>query len=256
MANWKDPQVFAIWLVVIFAIFAILSAFIILFIRTYLKRIYKEKEKASFLKIQYQKELVRDSILIQESERERIAADLHDSLIAKLNSLKFLSYRFPSSDLSNDITCNIEDSIRLTRNISHDLCPPLIEESSLVDLFDRLLSPFMNDFKVKIYIVGDEFDDISKDSKLQITRIAQELMNNVVKHSEAKNIYVQLHFGLKYFAFSICDDGIGYDSNVKSSGLGAKNIVLRSEFLKAKFKMKSKISKGSSFVLVNERINL
>lgn len=256
MASWQEPETFAIWLGIVFLIVFFIVSFIVFFIITYLKRIHTEKEKANLLKIEFQKQLVRDSILIQESERERIAADLHDSLISKLNSIKFLSYKFIQNDLSKQVISNIEESIRLTRSISHDLCPPLVEESCLVGLVERLMTPFMDDFNVKLQVVGNEYSDISKESKLQITRIIQELMNNILKHSQAKNIYLQFHFGDEYFAFTINDDGIGYDVKKKSSGLGARNIILRSEFLRAKFKVKSKISKGTSFVLISKRINI
>jgi len=255
MANWENPQNFAIWLAIVIFIFVVLSFSLVYIVRVYLSRIYTEREKAQQIKLEHQKSLVRDSIVIQEKERERIAADLHDDLISKLNSLKFLTYH--EQDLPiKEIQTQIENSIKLTRNISHDLCPPLIEESSILDLFERILTPFSHKIEISITSSGYEYDKILKENKLQLCRIIQEVINNILKHSKASETSLHIKFGEKYFIIYITDNGVGYDTKAVSSGLGKKNVLLRAEYLNAMVNFKSVIGKGSSFLLITNRINI
>ncbi len=218
-------------------------------------RIHSEKEKSNLLKLEYQNNIIRDSILIQELERERIAADLHDSLIGKLNSIK---YHFYSDDnwTIQDIQTKIEDSIKLTRHISHDLCPPLIEESSLIEIIEELTYSSPDSMTINYSYSGCEYADISKESKLQISRISQEILNNIFKHSKADRVGIHMRFGSDFFALYFSDNGVGYDLKQVAKGLGQKNIRLRSEYLKAMTYPKSKIGKGSSYLIITEKINL
>lgn len=255
MESWNNSQTVALWLLIVLIIFIFLSVSIVYIIKVYLIRIHSEREKANELKLEYQENLIRDSIMIQELERERIAADLHDSLIGKLNSIKFLFYSDDNWTIQ-DIQRKIEDSIKLTRHISHDLCPPLIEESSLVEITEDLTYSNPGGINIKFTYSGSEYSNISKDSKLQLSRISQEILNNIFKHSKANCVNIHIHFGEIYFGLYITDNGIGYDLKQLSKGLGQKNIRLRSEYLKAITVPKSKIGYGSSYLILTEKSNL
>lgn len=255
MEDWNSSKTIALWLSIVLVIFIFLSVSIVYIIKVYLVRIHKEREKANLLKIEYKESLIRDSILIQELERERIAADLHDSLIGKLNSIKYLFYSetpWSTRNLQN----KLEDSIKLTRHISHDLCPPLIEESSFVEIIEELTYTSPEEIQIKFTYSGLEYTDISKNCKLQLSRITQEILTNIFKHSKAKLVDIHIHFGSKHLAIYFTDDGIGYDTSLNSKGLGYKNIMLRSEFLKAQAIPKSKPGCGSSFLILTDKINL
>lgn len=255
MESWNNSQTVALWLSIVLIIFLFLSISIIYIIKVYLIRIHSEREKANELKLEYKENLIRDSIVIQEMERERIAADLHDSLIGKLNSIKYLFYSDESWS-TKDIQSKIEESIKLTRHISHDLCPPLIEESCLIEIIEDMIYSSPPKISIKLTYSGSEYSKICKDNKLQLSRISQEILNNIFKHSQALEVDVHLHFGLKYFGLYISDNGIGYNTKTKAKGLGHKNIMLRSEYLKAHAILKSKMGKGSSYLILTEKSNL
>jgi len=255
MESWNNSQTVALWLSIVLIFFLFLSISIIYIIRIYLLRIHSEKEKANKLKLEYQTNLIRDSITIQEYERERIAADLHDSLIGKLNSIKYMFYSDEAWS-TQEIQHKIEDSIKLTRHISHDLCPPLIEESSLIEIIEEFTYSKPVEVNIQLSLSGVEYENIGKNSKLQLSRISQEILNNIFKHAQADCITIHIHFGSAYFALYFTDNGIGYNTETKNKGLGLKNIMLRSEYLKAFAQPKSKIGKGSSFLILTHKSNL
>lgn len=255
MEDWNSSKTIALWLSIVLIIFIFLSISIIYIIRIYLMRIHSEREKANELKLIYQENLIRDSIMIQELERERIAADLHDSLIGKMNSIKYLFYSDDSWTIQ-DIQSKIEDSIKLTRHISHDLCPPLIEETSLTDIIEELTYSSPDKLSINFTYSGHEYPDICKESKLQLSRISQEILNNIFKHSKANHVSIHIHFGSSYFGLYFSDNGVGYDIKKVSKGLGQKNIRLRSEYLKAIAVPKSKIGRGSSYLILTEKPNI
>lgn len=255
MEDWNSSKTIALWLSIILVIFIFLSVSIVYIIKVYLVRIHKEKAKADQLKLDYKESLIQDSILIQESERERIAADLHDSLIGKLNSIKYLFYSSEGWS-KQDIQDKLEESIKLTRHISHDLCPPLIEESSLVEIIEELTYAFPETTRIKFTYSGTEYPNISKSSKLQLSRISQEILTNIFKHSQAENVDIHIHFGSQFLALYFTDNGIGYNINKKRKGLGHKNIMLRSEYLKALAIPKSSIGLGSSYLILTKKSNI
>jgi signal transduction histidine kinase len=249
MENWNRPETIALWLIIILILFTFLTISMVYIVKVYLKRIYTEREKAQKLKLEYKSALIHDSVVIQEKERERIAADLHDSLISKLNSVKYMMYSTDEISVI-ELSQKIDESIKLTRHISHDLCPPLIDESSLIEIIEELTLEFPVGTDTLFTYSGIEYNNITKDSKLQISRVAQEIFNNIQKHSGANVVSTHIHFGYRYFVLYITDNGIGYDTESISKGLGHKNIILRSEYLKAKTFFKSEKGVGSRYIIL------
>src|SRR5688572_19170020 len=88
MEKWLDPKTVAIWILVVLAVIAILAVSFVKLVRINFKRMVENKLKESRMQLEYQKNLLESGIVVQEQERKRIAADLHDSLIGKLTILR------------------------------------------------------------------------------------------------------------------------------------------------------------------------
>ena len=73
---------------------------------------------------------------------------------------------------------------------------------------------------------------LTSNQELFIFRIIQESLNNIIKHAEAKSIYIILHYAIKFLTLEIIDDGKGFDTNKLSLGNGLKNIKRRAIILK------------------------
>lgn len=248
MEFWGSDQGFAVGLAVVFILITFLGLAVVLILTKYIRRISIERERNNLNHINFQRALVRDSIIIQEKERERIAADLHDSLIGKLNGLRMnLYYAIPEN---KQILESIEECIKLTRHISHDLTPPLIEESYISEIVSGILQPLRHNYKVILHNSGYAEPALSVPQKLQLTRIIQECVNNSLKHSQATEIQLNLRYGELYLYALYSDNGVGFDLSVHSAGLGMRNITLRTEFLQAAHKINSAPGKGFKLKLI------
>jgi len=212
MAAWQDPKTLAIWLGTVFFIVIFLIGVIIVFTKQYYNRLLTEETKLIAVKLNYQKQLVQDSVHIQEQERKRVSLELHDDLLSRLNTVLFglraETKQFKPDDL-------LEDCIHTIRRISHDLRPPLLEENSFLELLERILNPLQGQYKIEVHHHLKSNTPLEVDAKLQLLRIAQEILNNIIKHAQASCIQIQLRHTARYLTLVISDDGAGFDQSKK-----------------------------------------
>ena len=231
-----------IWLSLGLVIISILLAFIFLFIKTHIEKIKKEEKKKRDLALQYQKELLKTTILTQEKERERIAQDIHDGLVSKLNVIRL------SKKDEKQINTQIADCIKTVRLISHDLTPPLIEETPIDTLLHKVVSVLDQDtIHLETHCSLHTTASLSPTTKLQIIRVIQEVTTNTLKHAQATQIRFLIRHTEHFFSIKMEDNGVGFNAT-KSQGLGLKNITARIQLLQGTHIFKSTPKKGSIFL--------
>jgi signal transduction histidine kinase len=189
--------------------------------------------------------LLTASIRMQDEERQRLAADLHDDagpLLATarlyLNDNLVNQDKEVQSEHISGAKAIIDDTIQLIRNISHSLMPPTLKNFGLESA--------MNDSLNKIGAAGSisttcRFFDYSERLDLEkeqiIYRVMQELLNNILKHSHANFINLSQDTSGDTFCLHLKHDGKGltqeiYETQTRSSGgLGLKNIQSRLKVL-------------------------
>ncbi|GLB48571.1 sensor histidine kinase [Neptunitalea lumnitzerae] len=219
----------------------LLLAFIVL-TKTHIKRIRENEQHKFTLQKIHHDQLIKNSIDIQEHERKRIAADIHDDLIGKLRHLQFMS---TNETITNELT----KCITTARNISHDLSPPLINDTNLEELLAYFLAPIENYYNISLHCSCVTDTHIATKIKLAVFRIFQEVITNIEKHAKANNIAILLKCNKRYIALVVTDDGKGLPEEHKT-GLGLKNIALRASGLNAMYKFKNNTPKGTKFTLL------
>ena len=250
MAQWQDSETLVLWITIVFLIVLFLGVAIVVFVQLHVKRMIIAQEKLSAEKIKHQEELLDTSVEVQERERKRIASDLHDELIGKLNVI-VLASASPSTDV--DTQKMLRDSIEIARRISHDLSPPLLEETSLAEWIRDMVSPLRNFYTIVLTIREEPSILLPKDVKLQLIRIVQEVINNGIKHAKATQISFTLRETKKYIALKITDNGIGFSTKEKREGLGLRNIELRMQLIKGTYRLTSSKENGTSLLLLIKR---
>ncbi|MBC9811019.1 hypothetical protein H9Y05_00885 [Crocinitomicaceae bacterium CZZ-1] len=236
MEKWLEAKTIATWIIIAFVAVAILTFSIIKLVYVNFKKQVESQLQASQLKLDYQRKLIETSVIVQERERNRIAADLHDSLIGKLTALRLknqLQYDARQSDAI------LEESITEARRISHDLSPPMLEFMELEDVVVNILSAWNSHFSISFYKRILSTAAPSSELKLQITRIIQELLTNTYKHAAATGIFIGLKVTTKNVCIVLRDNGKGFDAQQGPKGLGLKNIELRVMYLNGVYKVKS-----------------
>ncbi|CAL2075094.1 sensor histidine kinase [Tenacibaculum sp. 190524A02b] len=224
----------------LFLVLSLSSIFIIVLIYFFLNHLYlKRKQK---LQNSYSQNLL--SFL--DNERKRVSKDMHDSLGHKLLLVKnqvLLNKDQKSCKL-------IDDAINEIRVISRNLQPLQIKQIGITKSIHTLIDEMDKHYK-KTLIFGDidNIDDLlSSKKEMNIYRIIQECLNNIIKHSKADSGKVSIINNHKKILLTVEDNGVGFDycdryKDYKS--LGLKNIKNRVNFLQGNLKISSKIYKGT-----------
>jgi len=208
---------------------------------------YMGQKKIMFSKMQqkenelaFQKILLLNTVKTQEVERERISSELHDDITSKLNIIHLnvhLIKRKIESDsnlmvIIDQIETSLTSSIERSRSISHELMPQIIKKFGIQHAIKELVNSINLTNKVKVSLYSEELINIKNDFKLlHIFRILQELINNSLKYASAENITFGFSQESQSLVLKYYDDGIGFDPEVVSEGLGLSNIRTRCELL-------------------------
>lgn len=189
----------------------------------------------------------------QEKERKRVAADLHDHL-GQILSLTRLNLSRLEDSLSGQFklyeeTCQLlDESCSELRRIAHDMMPPDFSSRSLGETLDNLFRKYLLAAGLKYSFYPQQLlEEIPESIKLNIYRIAQEIIHNVMKHAEAKKVNVQLSVDDHSLHMSIEDDGKGFDTQFRTDGLGLKSLYTRVNLLNGRLEIDSAINRGSVF---------
>lgn len=202
------------------------------------KNLFRQKMVQEEMMLAHQKELLRSSIEVQEEERKRIAADLHDELGAVLSiaRMHLVAVEQQSSTLSEDHISSLknireltESSITTVRRISHELMPQNLKMFGLIDTMQQIAARVNNTDGIHIELIANEKPaQMPWPVSLGLYRICLELINNTIKHAQAKHINITFRFDQDQLTLFYADDGIGLPENKsKQPGLGIKNIEAR-----------------------------
>ncbi|WP_020213118.1 sensor histidine kinase [Flavobacterium rivuli] len=247
MEKWQDPQVIALWIAIIVVLVFTILFFVIWIMYTGYKRMTEANLREAQTALEHQKKLLETNLQAQEKERERIAADLHDSLIGKLSVIRLKSQ---TGVAINDIDEMLGESIAEARRISHDLTPPLIAFSNIEDLIDNVVSPWQQKLNITYYKDVRTAAALSPEIKIQLIRVAQELVTNINKHAQATAVVIHLRHTNKNFILLVKDNGRGYEAGQLKKGLGLHSLELRMQYLNAKYRVTSAQGKGTATLIV------
>jgi len=220
------------------------------------KRIKAEFELARQAKLQ-QKLITETSIEVQEREREEIGKELHDNINQILASTKlFLGLALEdeknvSPELLKKSHHNIRMAMEEIRQLSQTLVAPSLGDITLVDAIKELASNIKLGSATAIDVKQENYNEslIDKPKKLMLYRIIQEQMNNILKHSQAKHASIQLGTTSHDIILKIEDDGIGFDQQKKSGGIGLRNMANRAGFYNGKVDIHSEPGQGCSLIV-------
>lgn len=184
-------------------------------------------------------------IISQEEERKRISKELHDGLGQKLLVLK--NKLISSGDESSKKM--VDTSIDELRSIAKDLHPFQLQELGITKAIKHTLEQIDKNTPLFISSEIDNIDDIFiKDHEVNIFRIIQESLSNIIKHANAEACKVDIKKTNNNITIKIKDNGIGFDfekkyHNIKS--LGLKTLTERTKYLNGVMKIQTKNGGGT-----------
>ncbi len=212
-----------------------------------------QKQKISDLEQKNRLDSMSSMIYGQESERMRIAKDLHDSLggllstvKAHFSSIKEVSPENEKSPLYAKTNSLIDEACVEVRRISHNMMPHALTlmglKDALTDLGENLHQSGI-ETTIEIGEIPESLDDTQK---VMIYRLVQELLSNIRKHAQAKHVLLQTFTHSDKMTLIIEDDGKGFKIDDIEDGLGVKSVKSRVDFLHGTTHYDSQPTKGTS----------
>lgn len=228
------------------------------------KKIVSQQEALHELEIAAVKQEHRIGLLSamiagEEKERSRIGRDLHDGIGALLSGIRMSLDSLgkqspngsPAATTAAHLTSNVDDAIHELRRIAHSMMPDLLEKYGLSEALASFCKRLENP-KTKIdYQPVHVSSVLEPDKQTTLYRIAQELVNNALKHAEATHILVQLQESDGRLSLTVEDNGKGFDAGGAAKGkhAGLANIESRVAYLGGTFDIQSESGTGSTAVV-------
>lgn len=199
---------------------------------------FYKKEKESIQEASYKQAVAfsHELINLQESERKRIASELHDSVGQKLILIKNKVLRPAKNGNGNeqtpDLAEHVADVIQEIRSISYALRPYQMDLLGLTQSIKSLAEEAFDAADIHSEIHIDNIDGIFEASQqMNIYRIIQECLNNIVKHARATHGGVELRKKDHEIQILLWDDGIGWNQQQAHQGFGLRGINERLQIL-------------------------
>ena len=213
-----------------------------------LNKLNKELIKAdNLLKIK-DKEIRIAVLKGEEKNRKEISLELHDNICQMLVGAKMLMSSYDKNkkeELLKDALMVLDDSIKEIRNLSHVIYLPKEVDENFITSIQVLLKQLNISESINFKIIND-IDDTRKsaDFKVNLYRIMQEQMQNIIKYSKANNATILMVNIEDKLIVSIKDDGVGCDLNSKKFGIGLSNIKTRVELFDGRMHITTAEGKG------------
>ncbi len=247
-ANKERQQLILIVIILLVLIVAILAVFLF---RKYRKQVERKKSQ----ELQEQKEL----------ERIRIARDMHDEIGAGLTRIVMWAEQAKVQVIQNDSNYLIQSLDKITkvsREISHNIGEIIWSLNPKYDTLDNLISYIRN--YILNYFEAEEIkseinfpDDVPKAAILPEFRrnvflVIKEALHNVLKHSRAKELNIDINISSKTLTIVIVDSGIGFNADVSQAGNGLVNMKKRIEDLGGVFQIESNSDVPGTRITIND----
>lgn len=234
--------------IILFNLFFILFiAGIVVFIRQYKLKKKEHLAMLTFQKEEHQKELLENQIEIQNQTMQHIGREIHDNVGQKLTLASLYTQQLAFENKAPHINENIENisqiinqSLSELRELSKSLTDDSIQENSFFNLVSNECIKVRKTKKCKI-----SFDceiknlDLDYQQKSILLRICQEFIQNSLKYSQCKHIRIHIFKQNNLLTLELNDDGIGFDVNSKSKGIGIENIKKRTGLLNGTYDLSS-----------------
>lgn len=211
----------------------------------------------------------RRQLAIALSEREKLMRDLHDSVSQKLYGLVTLTEaaqagleagsKVTPTQVLAKIGENARQAVKEMRLFLYQMQPVDLEKGGLVSALHHRLGAVEGRADIQARFLPEEGINISKEKEVALYYIAQEALNNILKHAHASSVLVKLRQTRKNVILEVIDNGQGFNpKNVDQNGMGLQNMRARTALVKGQLKITSKPGAGTAIraMVARERLSI
>jgi len=203
-----------------------------------------------------QQQLQREVLGISFGEQRRIGQELHDGLGQQLTGLGLLATSLlnkaskPEHALAVQLASGLQEAISQVRALSRGLMPVDIDAEGLSGALEILIDEVRLQCDIEVdLVIGERVRMADNGSALHLYRIAQEALNNAIKHAGASRIEISLGQSGSRGYLEIRDNGHGFDSpSHQSRGLGLRIMQHRCGMIDAEFRIESSTEQGTEVI--------
>ncbi|MGE0562562.1 MAG: response regulator [Flavobacteriales bacterium] len=213
-----------------------------------------------------QQMLLKTAIITQDKERTRISRDLHDGIGQTLLGIKFQLNQLLEDVHENhkqqlsEITENVLATIQQLRKTCYDILPPSLSSYGIQKAIINLCDNYPNNDIAILAVFKNDIITSDKELEVSIYRIVQEFINNSVKYANCSEIIITFSLVNDQLNMVLTDNGIGFDINNYTKGLGISNIVSRVKSFYGTIKVVSNQKNGTKYTInlpfINEKVNI
>jgi len=194
----------------------------------------------------------------QEEERRRLAFELHDELGQVLTAVKINLQHFQqktdSAGTLREAIASVDQAMERIRGLALDLRPSMLDDLGLPAALRAYTDGFARDTGIEMHFSADAAIRLEPELETACFRIAQEALTNVLRHSRARHVSVELHVGAGGAELKISDDGEGFDvpsareRAVSGVSLGLLGMEERVSYFDGELQVRSTIGRGTQIV--------
>ncbi len=234
-------------IITIISLFCVLTIGICTIAFIFFSKRKKHIHEKTILQSQFQQELLRTQLEIQEQTLKTISQEIHDNVGQVLSLVKLNLNTLPNSNEQKiqDTKNLVSKAINDLRNLSHSLHGDVIAELGLQQSIANELRMIKSTkaFETELKTTGIVYK-INAQKEMVLFRIVQEALNNCIKYSGAKKITLTMQYQPQMFTLLIADDGNGFDAE-KNVGIGLKSMLNRAQLIGGIFNLQSAQGKGT-----------
>jgi len=191
----------------------------------------------------------------RENEQKRLAIELHDTIGSILSAIKY-AFKSMEGHLSGSqhqrINSMLDEALVEVRRISHDMASSTLSEKGITEALTKLCDTIqsMGQIEIKLDIYGLS-ERINTTLEIQVYRITQELLTNILRHAHARNVSIQLIKNKDDINMMVIDDGKGFDPKdaLLKRGIGLQNIDKRVHSLSGNWDIDSGKGSGTTVII-------
>jgi two-component system NarL family sensor kinase len=255
----QNQEIYVVILIGI-ALALLLVGFIVTMLFLYQRRQHRQEQQLTRMKDQYQQELLRSQLEIQESTFKTIAQELHDNIGQVLSVIK-LSLSILPLDKEHPAYESVQNSRQMLNKVIFDMSDltkslhtDRISQIGLVEAIRFDLDSLRRTglLEVEFSVIGQEYR-FEDQRGIFLFRMFQEMLNNILKHAKASRIIIAVDYSIdNKFVLQVEDNGVGFDTDKKrtqassSSGIGLKSMTNRASLIGAHISIQSQLGKGTT----------
>ncbi|GAB5400069.1 MAG: hypothetical protein Aureis2KO_16540 [Aureisphaera sp.] len=238
-------------LVVFISILLVAGLFLVLLFVIFIRRKNVLIRKGQEEKEAFERELAEAQIEIREETLRNISWELHDNIGQVMTLAKVKAQNAGDNpEKMKQAARLIGDGLDELRALSKMINPETIRKLSLKESVQMEIDRFnrMRFIDASLTIFG-EVEDINVKDQSILFRILQEFFTNTIKHSQATELKVEMHFNDGQLVIQASDNGVGFNETESYSGIGLKNMSSRAQLIKTGFSIQSEEDVGTTLTL-------